>query len=316
MGGFSIQRKVKDPSLLDCDEFTGECKNPVEQYNSAFVNVAKISRSSRFFLNIDEFGYRLHSPLTNIRSALRNLLTYNGLQLASVDINNSQPYLSTLLFNPSFWDLTDTIDVLTHNSIGMEYTDIFSNLSLTNSFIMLCKKMRTCINSDVHRYTKLVASGKFYEYLAEKTGTGVTDRSKLKAAIFQVLFTDNRYIGQELAAPKRKFQELFPDVYKLFSLIKRKEKSTLPKLLQRIESHIILLVVTKRIAKEKPNLPIFTIHDSIVTIQGCEHYVETIMGEEMTKILGFPPKMTVSFWNPENLRFKNGELFNQTLLRA
>ena len=84
----------------------------------------------------------------------------------------------------------------------------------------------------------------------------------------------------------------------------------MPKLLQRIESHIILSIVTKRVAIEKPNLPIFTIHDSIVTIQGYEYYIERVMEEEMIKILGFPPKLTVSLWKPENLKFKNGEPYN------
>lgn len=307
-------RKIENPLLQDCDEVTGQCKDPVEQYNSAFVNIEKFSGGA-LLLNIDDFGRRIHSPLTNMRSDLRNLLTYNGLQLASIDVNNSQPYLSTVLFNPSFWDLTQPSDVLTHNSIGVPLLDIFSN-SVIDYFIMICKTAKSNVNSDIHTYTEIVRSGKFYEYMAEQTQTDIADRSKLKAAIFQVLFTDNRYIAQELAAPKRKFREIFPDVYELFSLIKRKEKNNMPKLLQRIESHIILSVITKRIAIEKPNLPLFTIHDSIVTIQGCEHYIERIMEEEMTKIMGFPPKLTVAQWKPENLKFKDGVPFNGLQIAA
>jgi len=302
-------RKIINPSFQDCDELTGQCKDPVEQYNSAFVNIEKFSGGA-LLLNIDDFGRRIHSPLTNIRSELRNLLTYNGLQLASVDINNSQPYLSTLLFNPSFWDITNTTYVLTHNSVGITLKEIFNSNSVTDYFIMICKIAISCVDSDVHTYTEIVKSGRFYEYMAEQTQTDMSDRSKLKAAIFQVLFTDNSYIGQTEAAPKRKFRDLFPDVYQLFSSIKRKEKANMPKLLQRIESHIILSIVTKRVAIEKPNLPIFTIHDSIVTIQGYEYYIERVMEEEMIKILGFPPKLTVSLWKPENLKFKNGEPYN------
>jgi hypothetical protein len=302
------KRKITNPALKDCDEFSGQCKDPVEQYNSAFLNTEKFSRGA-FLLNIDAFGNRLHSPLTNIRSELRNLLTYNKLQLVSIDINNSQPYLSTLLFNPSFWAFTDIADVLTHNSIGISLKEIF-NSSVIDSFIMICKESRSRVDSDVHTYTEIVKSGRFYEYMAKQMKTGISDRSKLKAAIFQVLFTDNRYIGQEQAAPKRKFRDIFPDVYNLFSLIKRKQKINMPKLLQRIESHIVLSVITQRIAIEKPDLPIFTIHDSIVTIKGFEHYIEKVMEEEMTKILGFPPKLTLSLWKPENLKFKDGTPFH------
>ncbi len=310
------KRKVRTPSLIECNEFTGQCKDPVEQYNSSLYNIEKFSSGS-FQLSIDEFGKRMHSPLTNLRSELRNLLTYDHLPLASVDINNSQPYLSTLLFTPSFWnsskdikELAPAFHTMTYKSLGLTLTDIFNRYDMS-SFIMLCKRVETCIDSDVHTYTEIVRSGRFYEYMAEQTNTKSVDRSKLKAAIFQVLFTDNRYIGQESAAPKRKFREIFPHVYSLFSLIKRGDKSSMPKLLQRIESHIILSVITNRISKEKPDLPIFTIHDSIVTIQGFEQYVAQVMEHEMKRIVGLPPKLTISQWKPDNLAFKNGELFHE-----
>jgi hypothetical protein len=302
------ERKQNNPLLKDCDEFTGKCKDPVEQYNSAFLNAEKFSRGA-FLLNIDDFGQRIHSPLTNMRSELRNLLTYNKLQLASIDRNNSQPYLSTLLFNPSFWDVTNQPDVLTHKSVGLSLKEVFSS-SDVDSFIMLCNNVRSSKNSDVHKYMEIVKSGTFYEYMAAQTQTDITDRGKLKAAVFQVLFTDNKFIGQESAAPKRKFREIFPQVYELFSLIKRKEKTNMPKLLQRIESHLILLTITKRISVESPSLPIFTVHDSIVTAQGYEQYVAGVMEQAMEEVIGFAPKLTISLWNPEKLQFKDGTPFN------
>lgn len=308
------KRKIQSPLLIECNEYTGQCKDPVEQYNSAYLNIDKFT-IGEFHLKLDDFGKRLHSPLTNLRGELRNLLTYKQLPLTSIDIVNSQPYLSTLLFTPSFWGLSDDIKelaldfhLLTYKSLGLTLNDIFNRYDMS-SFIMLCKKAEITINSDVHKYKEIVQSGRFYEYMAEQTKTASKERGKLKAAIFQVLFTDNRFIGQESAAPKRKFREIFPDVYELFSLIKKKEKSNMPKLLQRIESHIILSVITKRISIEKPELPIFTIHDSIVTVQGYEEYVSQLMKYELKKMVGFAPKLVISRWNPANLVFKNGEMY-------
>lgn len=293
---------------------SGFDKSPLLQYNSSKVSIEKFSAGA-LHLNIDDFGYRLHSNLTNLNSILRNLLTYNGLQLISIDISNSQPYMSTLLFNSSFWELPSQTDVLTHNSIGLSTTNIFNKYS-TCLFIMLCKKANSNEKSDLHKYLEIVQKGIFYEYMATQSNIDIDNRKQVKAAMFQVLFTDNHFINQKEAAPKRIFKELFPDVYKLFSLLKQKEKNNMPMLLQRIESHVILLTITKRIAKEQPNLPIFTIHDSIVTTKGNEVYIQNVMKEEMTKIFGFPPQLTVSLWKPENILFRENTGDNQIQIAA
>jgi hypothetical protein len=141
-------------------------------------------------------------------------------------------------------------------------------------------------------------------------------RKQMKASMFQVLFTDNRFIGQADAKYKRIFKRHFPDVYQLFSLLKTKDKKVLPILLQRIESNEILLNITKRIARERPDLPIYTIHDSIVTTTGNEMYIKGIMEEELAKTIGFPPKLSISHWHPENLKYSSGRLFNHELCRA
>jgi hypothetical protein len=153
----------------------------------------------------------------------------------------------------------------------------------------------------------LVRSGQFYDYMKEMMRkdmkTSHIDRKAVKASVFQLLFTDNRFIGQKEAAEKRIFKKLFPEVYQLLSLIKRKDKRNPPILLQQIESHLVLKVITKRITREHPSAPLFTIHDSIVTTAGKERYVQEIITEEMEKAIGFGPRMRIEKWAPENLCF-------------
>lgn len=311
----SAQKHILNEYFVKSEKIkSGFDKSPLLQYNSSKVSIEKISAGA-LQLNIDDFGYRLHTNLTNLKSELRNLLTYNGLQLVSIDIVNSQPYMSTLLFNSSFWELPSHHNVLTHNSIGLSITNIFNKYT-TCLFIMLCKKAESSINSDLHKYLEIVQNGIFYEYMAEHSNINIDNRKQVKAAMFQVLFTDNHFINQKEAAPKRLFKELFPDVYKFFSLLKQKEKNNMPMLLQRIESHVILLTITKRIANENPNLPIFTIHDSIVTTKGNESYIQNVMEEEMTRIFGFPPQLTVSTWKPENLLIGEGKADRQEHIAA
>jgi len=49
--------------------------HPQQQYNSSVINIEKIS-AARFSISVDNNVHRLHSPLSNLRSELRNCLTY------------------------------------------------------------------------------------------------------------------------------------------------------------------------------------------------------------------------------------------------
>ena len=60
------------------------------------------------------------------------------------------------------------------------------------------------------------------------------------------------------------FNQLFPHVNSIFRMLKKEYHSSLAIMLQRIESYIVLEVICKMISKDFPDLPIFTIHDSIV----------------------------------------------------
>jgi hypothetical protein len=326
-----LRRKLQNPKLRDYDKKSKQYKDPYHQYNCSQLNIERIA-ADEYLLSVDPNVFRLHSTISNLKSEIRHCMTYGGKKLVSIDIKNSQPYLSTSILKSSFWmrgrdshiskynrkysskkvvQATNPFNI-SHISKGIT-GNIFPNTSQYNSYIMLCKSEDKQDGSDLQRYATLVQQGVFYEYLAEEIGKelGVdySDRKMVKAAVFQVLFTDNRFLGQKEAEPKRIFKDRFPTVYDLFAKIKRNDKTNLPRLLQRIESHLMLLVVAKRIARERPKLPILTIHDSIVTTVGNEDYVKSIMEEELGKAIGFPPKLSLEYWHPDNLKFNDGSLF-------
>ena len=311
-----LQRKINNPSFLDFDSKTKSFKDPYNQFKCSALNIERIA-AGEFVLSIDDNVFRLHSTLSNLKSEIRNCISYRGRKLVSIDIKNSQPYLSVGILNNYFWQPPDYSIYCKEaciNKISKSIKPIvFKSDKCFNSFIMLCKSAANQSGSDLHRYKTLVEQGRFYEYLSEEIGKelgiGYSNRRKVKAAVFQVLFTDNRFLGQEEAKPKKVFKTLFPTVYDLFAQIKKSDKTSLPRLLQRLESHLMLLVITKRIAKEQPKLPIFTIHDSIITTVGNEGYVQKIVEEELKAAIGITPKLSIEFWEPSNLKFKDGSIF-------
>ncbi len=272
------------------------------------LRVVHSIHNKQFRFKVDDTGYRLHTNLTNIKSELRNFITFNGVKLVSVDYSNSQPLLSTLFLKNSYWS------AVKQNSSELHYTDIrykddevkFINdiisLIKTSTYTMIPTFKKSC---DIDTYVSLCENGELYEFIQEKLSLSDNSRKAVKIAVFQMLFTNNRFIGQAKAEPKRAFKRLFPCVYDVLSLIKKGDSRLLPILLQRIESEIILNRVAKRIEIERPYLPLFTIHDSVVSTLGNELYIQCVMKEEMEKAIGLSPHMKIEYWNPNNIKLDN-----------
>ena len=184
-----------------------------------------------------------------------------------------------------------------------------------HSFIMLLKQSVSPINSEIERYIKLVTTGKFYEYLMQlfttELGEGFNDRTTVKIEVLKLFFTANGFLHQPDAAAKKVFKNHFLTVYQIFSAIKKNDKADLPKLLQSIESYLILDVIAKRIARELPHAPIFTIHDSIATTIEYQDAVKKIMSEELESKIGIAPHLKVEYWQESNIHKSMQDLKNK-----
>jgi len=315
-----------------------------------------------YTLNVDETAGRFHSNLTNLKSELRHALTYQGEQLVSIDLKNSQPFISLLLLNPMFYKDYYTVPMnpdqpiirwnkvnksqqhtteevtqaakapriqLLTPSITLSNIDpkIASNILGINSstrnstaLITLAESNKLTQSEDVLLYRKLVESGTLYEYLEEcMIAEGLPkpkDRRELKGIMFQVLFTDNSFFKQPEAEPKRLFARAFPTVHELFRLVKGSAKRDLPVLLQRIESNLFIETIAKRISKERPLLPIFTIHDSIVTTVGNEDYVQNVIREELKLAIGATPTFGLEYYTKQELQRQTLDLRQANLASA
>jgi len=259
--------------------------------------IDKISKK-QFSYSIDENVGRFHSNLTNLKKEIRNYISYNGQKLVNIDIKNSQPLFSTLLFNKDFYNQKGlfTLSFIPSHSILLSN----SHHSPSSITIMIVKVLEKYGNQDIGTYINMVNSGSFYEKISKLMYPNeVVNKEKVKPMIFTVFFSNNRYMGQPKAKPKRRFKEVLPYTYEVFRLIKLCNHTALSRILQKIESIIMIQNVVPRIANEKPNLPIFTIHDSVVTTVGNEEYVKTVILEEIKRITGLTAKVGIEYWGKE-----------------
>jgi hypothetical protein len=270
------------------------------------LKVLKIANDDLFYGCDGNVG-RFHSNLTTLNKAFRKHITYNGQKLVSVDLINSQPLFSTMLLSREFYDSRS-------NSFNKSYlrSKKLDSYNLLNKVLLQSNKYITStlytmfreypvINGalSVNSYSALVLNGKLYERFSEavyaKTKIQL-NRKETKKAIFLVLYSSNRHYS----IYKKIFKEIFPNEYEIFRNLKKNEKSLLPRVLQMIEAYVFLDIISKRISKEKPDLPIFTVHDSIVTTVGNEDYVRQVCVEEFKRVLSIDAPFKFEYWDEES----------------
>ena len=262
-----------------------------------------------------------------MRGDLRNALTYDGQKLVSLDLSNSQPFLSLLLLQTEFWEQLKMVyqKKCSKNCGPQTKTPSFSNnfyIKLNDrierviqenkyktSLIILVESMLKLLNtSDKNGFTvyqEKVCQGALYDYLLirfnEERRLNYLTRDDAKIAVLQAFFSDNKFLYQKDAQLKLLFKQTFEDVYSVLAEVKRGSKELLPVLLQNVESYLVVEVIARRIAKEHHKLPLYTIHDSLVTTVGNESILQRIMTEELTRYVGHAPHLKTEYWLPEKL---------------
>ena len=306
-----LQTKVNSPySRLN------KAKCPYRKLFAACILVRKLNDGEYYFV-VDSTAGRLHTNLTSLPSALRNFLSYDDLPLVNVDFKNSQPLMSTIILDQNFY--TSTFPDQCSISSNINYNNSTSTSSITTSLLpptIMLDELEQCLdNKDIETFIEKTQKGVLYEYIREEymaRTDKVLTRDEVKKMIFITLFSDNRFIGQPDAELKRMFKEIFPNVYQKYALIKKKDKTVLPRLLQSIESSLVLDKIATRIAHERPKLPIYTIHDSIATLKGEEDYVKEVMTEETEKNIGVSPTLSTDYWSCDNVKWDNLKLEDES----
>lgn len=309
------EQKMQDTSResWSINRDTGRKKYPVTQYYSAMLNIGKLF-AKQYQAHIDDNIHRLHSVLTNLQKDYRNFITYNGHNLISIDVKNCQPYLACLILNPLFWDNESDLP-LKFNTLHRNIQDKFPRQILDEIRRFFARNN----TSNFQSFITKTSSGSMYEEIVDVANNRIENlptpltRNDAKTLMFYMLFSSNRgrHDNPVIAQMKHMFEnELYPHVAELFRIIKRKDESVnqdkqhnrLSVLLQAIESEIILHKCCRKIWDERAHqIPIFTIHDSIVTTAENAEYVGTVMIQELTDCIGVQPTLALEEWKTDNL---------------
>lgn len=228
-----------------------------------------------------------------MKCELRKCLSINGQELQGVDIKNSQPLFSTLV----------AIDHLTNKTMRSRMRSYQPNRKPPTS-----KKKRsrskalpitmgestqvltlhgTCkgnvlIPEDLAKCLQVCENGRFYESLMPSDADQSDERyrKKFKKMVFRDVFYGD-YFPNPLAS---RMWNRFPSLLRVLCDLKRKDYRRPSWLMQARESKFVIDTVCRRIMSERPDVPLVTIHDSIMTTPGHLPYVECVMRDEFAKI--------------------------------
>lgn len=254
----------------------------------------------RFY--VDETAGRLHTSLTNLKSSLRAFITYSDQVLISVDIRNSQPLLSLALLDYCLFDRNRMLERISLYNNKFRKGSSTSPSSLGTILVNFIREHSQ--SGDVLHYRELVLSGKLYDHfgliLKEK---GIIDgevtelRNAAKKEVFAAIFSHNNSINLKKSQGLRIFKATFPNVYEVFRIIKMGEHRTLACILQNLEAETVLHSACKDIALTNSDIPLFTIHDSIVTTKEHIDIVTKKLSEHVYAVINANPAIKIEKWD-------------------
>lgn len=278
-------------------------------YNMKYIVADKINEGKAHHPIVDSTTGRFHSPLTQLKKGLREYVKYDGERLCSIDIVNSQPLLALIVLDYGLFMKNGINNLLAYYNPNHEELLQLNSLSRfvnspSTTLVNLLKNAHR--HKDVQQYKQAVIEGRFYEMFAElliekgllseearKNPDEV--RSFAKKAIFTAFFS--RVKDAAWNPHIKAFKKCFPTVARIFDLIKSgNNHEALACLLQRFESNLVLHEACVEISDYYPHIPLFTIHDSIVTTEQYQIPVNEIFTRHLTERLGAEPKLKIEQW--------------------
>ena len=295
-----------DESSRDWEWGKEDSSNPFDQFNAATILTEQLANGEAHKGFFDNSIKRYYSFVSLMPKMIRHALTYEGKNLAVIDISNSQPYMSNLFFKAGFWENEKSTD-LKITDLGVIASTIFTPSSFA-SFIMFLKQasnpLQKRVSFNYFYYKHLTSDGAFYKYLNREIGRMNGSQQlyrelKHVKRLLYILFFSKRgghNNGVHDVSFKDGFKSLFPTVFEVFSMIKKGNRHNLAHLYFLVETYVVYHRIVLRIQKEFPKMPFWTIHDGIATTVDNVEHVKLIMEEELTKAIGVKPHLKIELW--------------------
>jgi hypothetical protein len=234
--------------------------------------MSKIERKE-FSASISPSNNRYNSILTNFPKPLRNYLTINNLPAIEIDIKSSQPYFLSVVLNHEFSYSERKGSFNLHSLFPniQQVIHIFGEKQELNE-LKLSNKIFGFYFSDeeisnINKFRSIDFTNDFYQFIRDLGGQSISNlkRQNIKKNMMSYLYDDN-HISRSQNIVAKILEIEYPSVNLFISkVLKRWSASNFALILQRVESYVIQGSACKNIINNRPSIPLFTIHDALIT---------------------------------------------------
>ncbi|MGA2069370.1 MAG: hypothetical protein ABSG86_30750 [Thermoguttaceae bacterium] len=196
-------------------------------------------RRREFPFSVGSTG-RVFNAITGLKRELRAALRIGGEPVGSVDIRCAQPALLALA-------MTQKSPLMGQNG--------YQHISIAAHPAPACPcPSAAALAPDGAVFADLAVSGCLYETLGSLTGL---DRETIKLAFLRDVLAKR---GRYPSAVEQAFSVAFPTVYGFVRRVNRRDHAELIRLLQRLESWLVVETVCPRLVG---HVPVVTLHDAV-----------------------------------------------------
>lgn len=294
--------KYSDYSYLSLFSYIGRLLKLIDKLEKKDIN-----------FNASENNHRFYNGLTNLPKVLRQFIFINGKEIGEVDMSACQVYIFASLLNTDFCNIENESEYNIRN-IFPELNDTFERLTVLNlsnkvgnTNYILGEFFSDTNKAEIEKFSNFdFATNDFYTSFADSINksnfskdqptprksnnqNNEISRDSVKKSIMNILF-NNDEIQRDNSKINVGFKTIYPQVNSFITLFHTLYTSRgLALLLQRCEAFIVLEKATHNILKNHPTIPIFTIHDCIITTMDNIKLLE----EEMVKEIEIVTKKKV-----------------------
>lgn len=243
-----------------------------EEYRQLITQQCNKFTDKELRLTIDRFG-RVHTPLTSLPNELRSCLSVYGETLVNIDLANSQPLFAGLVATNYYRNRTARQRFCERTF--PEDVNPYHKRSITTAEVE---------RPDLTRYLEVCQAGQLYGSVMQPGD----QKDKIKRAWLIMMYGRNHLRSQL----KAQFENQYPSVAAMLKDLKRKNYRHAAHLMQNVESTMMIYGICRRLMKESPTLPVYTIHDSYLTLASKVELVTDTIRQEFN-LIGMSPKLTV-----------------------
>ena len=262
-------QKVELPDPLPDIDFQVAEPGRISKGEVAMHQVEMI-RQRLVHVSVCNYG-RFHSNFTGLCREIRQNLLINSVSLVEIDIVNSQPYFLSLLL----LEICLTSRNMPNFSSFLWKRGRERALPYVSPFLGVLGE----VPEDLGQFALDTAQGSFYEKFLP---LGNWTRDELKPRIFQILYGDRKVMTNSVLTEA--FRHLYPTVFAMTLDIKAKKGfEWVGRELQRRESLVVINGVCEALRSDHPEVPIITIHDSLLTTREHLPLVQQLLHDHFSQ---------------------------------